>query len=155
MKASLGMRIVRSLNSAGFTVGELMTVISVLGILVAIGMPAFTRTLPGLRLTDAARQVATELQHARMKAIAQGIAQQISFSSSSYMLQRCNGTCTNESGNIALPEGIAVTASATPQFQPRGTAISAATITLSNGIEQKFVCVKAIGRVSIQDGTCS
>ncbi|MGH7928549.1 MAG: GspH/FimT family pseudopilin [Candidatus Binatia bacterium] len=149
------MRISRILNSAGFTVGEMMTAISVLGILVAIGMPAFTRTLPGLRLTDAARQVATELQHVRMKAIAQGIAQQISFSGSSYVLQRCNGTCTNESGNIALPEGITVTASATPQFQARGTVTLATTITLSNGTGQKFVCVKTIGRVNIQDATCS
>jgi Tfp pilus assembly protein FimT len=149
------MRTLRNVNTAGFTVGEMMAVISILGILVAIGLPAFTRTLPGLRLTDAARQVAAELQHVRMKAIAQGIAQQISFSSSSYVLQRCNGTCTNESGNIALPEGISVTVSATPQFQPRGTVTPAATITLSNGAEQKFVCVKTIGRINIQDAVCS
>lgn len=149
------MHSLRNLNSAGFTVGEMMVAISILGILVAIGMPAFTRTLPGLRLSDAARQVATELQHVRMKAIAQGIAQQISFSSSSYILQRCNGACTNDSGNIALPEGITVTASTAPQFQPRGTVTTATTITLSNGTEQKFVCVKTIGRVNIQDAACS
>lgn len=149
------MRSFRNLNSAGFTVGEMMTAISILGILIAIGMPAFTRTLPGLRLTDAARQVATELQHVRMKAIAQGITQQISFSTSSYTLQRCNGACTNDSGAIALPEGITVIASAAPQFQPRGTATIASTITLSNGTQQKFVCVRTIGRVNIQDAVCS
>lgn len=149
------MRSFRNLNSAGFTVGEMMTAISILGILIAIGMPAFTRTLPGLRLTDAARQVATELQHVRMKAIAQGITQQISFSTSSYTLQRCNGACTNDSGAIALPEGITVIASAAPQFQPRGTATTASTITLSNGTQQKFVCVRTIGRVNIQDAVCS
>jgi Tfp pilus assembly protein FimT len=149
------MRSFRNLNSAGFTVGEMMTAISILGILIAIGMPAFTRTLPGLRLTDAARQVATELQHVRMKAIAKGITQQISFSTSSYTLQRCNGACTNDSGAIALPEGITVIASAAPQFQPRGTATIASTITLSNGTQQKFVCVRTIGRVNIQDAVCS
>jgi type IV fimbrial biogenesis protein FimT len=149
------MRNFRYFNSAGFTLAELMTVVSVLGILIAIGTPAFTRTLPGLRLTDAARQVATELQHVRMKAIAQGIAQQISFSTTSYTLQRCNGGCTNDSGAIALPEGITATASATPQFQPRGIATSASTITLSNGTQQKFVCVRTIGRVNIQDAACS
>jgi Tfp pilus assembly protein FimT len=133
----------------------MMTAISILGILIAIGMPAFTRTLPGLRLSDAARQVATELQHVRMKAIAQGITQQISFSTSSYTLQRCNGACTNDSGAIALPEGITAIASATPQFQPRGTVTTASTITLSNGTQQKFVCVRTIGRVNIQDAVCS
>ncbi len=149
------MRSLRYSKSAGFTVGEMMTAISILGILIAIGMPAFTRTLPGLRLTDAARQVATELQHVRMKAIAQGITQQISFSTSSYTLQRCNGACTNDGGAIALPEGITAIASAAPQFQPRGTATAASTITLSNGTQQKFVCVRTIGRVNIQDAVCS
>jgi prepilin-type N-terminal cleavage/methylation domain-containing protein len=149
------MRIFRNLNSAGFTLGEMMTAISVLGILVAIGMPAFMRTLPGLRLTDAARQVATELQHVRMRAIAQGIPQQITFSTSSYIVQQCNGACTNESGNIALPEGITATAATAPRFEPRGTVTTASAITLSNGMSQKFVCVKTIGRVNIQDAACS
>jgi prepilin-type N-terminal cleavage/methylation domain-containing protein len=149
------MRSFRYFNSAGFTLGELMITMSILGILIAIGMPAFTRTLPGLRLTDAARQVATELQHVRMKAIAQGITQQMSFSTTSYTLQRCNGACTNDSGAITLPEGITVTASVVPRFQPPGTATSASTITLSNGTRQKFVCVRTIGRVNIQDAVCS
>jgi prepilin-type N-terminal cleavage/methylation domain-containing protein len=155
MKKNLSVRTFRGLNSAGFTLAEMMTAISILGILVAIGMPAFTRTLPSLRLSDAARQVATELQHVRMKAIAQGIAQQITFSSSSYVLQQCNGTCTDDSGSIALPEGITVTASGAPQFQPPGTVAAATTITLSNGTEQRFVCVKTVGRVNIQNATCS
>ena len=134
---------------------EMMTAISVIGILAAIGFPAFTRTLPGLRLTDAARQVATELQHVRMKAIAKGIPQQISFSTSSYVLQHFNGTCANDSGNIGLPAGITATAATAPRFEPRGTVTTAAAITLSNGTSQKFVCVKTIGRVNIQDGACS
>jgi len=134
---------------------EVMTAISLIAILAAIGMPAFTRALPGLRLTDAARQVATELQHVRMRAIARGIPQQITFSSGSYVVQQCNGSCTNESGNIALPDGITATAAATPRFEPRGTVTTAAAITLSNGTAQKFVCVKTIGRVNIQDGACS
>ena len=149
------MRNLCKLNSAGFTLMEMMTAISVIGILAAIGFPAFTRTLPGLRLTDAARQVATELQHVRMKAIAKGIPQQITFSTSSYVLQNCNGACANDSGNIGLPAGITATAATAPRFEPRGTVTTAAAITLSNGTSQKFVCVKTIGRVNIQDGACS
>lgn len=149
------MRSFCKLNSAGFTLMELMTAISLIAILAAIGMPAFTRILPGLRLTDAARQVATELQHVRMKAIAKGIAQQISFSTSSYVLQQCSGACTNEGGNIGLPTGITATAATAPRFEPRGTVTTAAGITLSNGTSQKYVCVKTIGRVNIQDGACS
>jgi prepilin-type N-terminal cleavage/methylation domain-containing protein len=155
MERVLCMRIFGKMNSAGFTMAEVMTVISVAGILAAIGIPAFTRTLPGLRLTDAARQVATELQHVRMKAIEKGISQQITFSTSSYVLQQCNGTCTDDGGNIALPTGITATAATAPRFEPRGTVNTASAITLSNGTAQKFVCVKTIGRVNIQDSACS
>lgn len=142
-------------NNGGFTLMELLAAIGVASILMAIAIPSFLSTLPGLRLTDAARQVATDLQQIRMRAIAQNIPYQISFSTSTYVLQKCNGSCTNDSGNIALPEGITVTASAAPQFQPRGTAAADATITLSNGSSSTRVCVKTVGRVNIQNAICS
>lgn len=142
-------------NNGGFTLIELLAAIGVASILMAIAIPSFLSTLPGLRLTDAARQVATDLQQIRMKAIAQNIPYQISFSTSTYVLQKCNGSCTNDSGNIALPEGITVTASTAPQFQPRGTAAADATITLSNGSSSTRVCVRTVGRVNIQNASCS
>jgi prepilin-type N-terminal cleavage/methylation domain-containing protein len=142
-------------NNGGFTLIELLAAIGVASILMAIAIPSFLSTLPGLRLTDAARQVATDLQQTRMKAIAQNIPYQISFSTSTYVLQKCNGSCTNDSGNIALPDGITVTASTAPQFQPRGTAAADATITLSNGSSSTRVCVKTVGRVNIQNASCS
>ena len=145
----------RGLNRAGFTVAELMVTIGVMGSLIAIAMPRFLATLPGLRLSDAARQVATDLQQLRMKAIAQNIPYQITFSTSTYVLQKCSGSCTNDNGNITLPQGITVTASAAPQFQTRGTAAASATITLTNSAGNKYVCVKTVGRISIQDTTCS
>jgi Tfp pilus assembly protein FimT len=145
----------RKLKSAGFTLVELLATISVGMILMSIAIPSFLRTLPGLRLNDAARQVATDLQQLRMKAIAQNIPYQISFSSNTYVLQKCNGSCANDSGNITLPYGITVTASTNPQFQQRGTVATNTTITLSNGTTQKWVCVKTIGRVNVQDVVCS
>lgn len=139
----------------GFTLGEVLTGIGLFGILAAIAAPQLTSTLPGLRLADGARQIATELQQLRMKAIAQNLPYQMTFSSTTYKLQRCNGACTDDSGNLALPTGITASASATPQFQARGTAAAAATITVSNGTTNKYVCVRAVGRISIQDSsTC-
>ncbi|HEY7169093.1 MAG TPA: GspH/FimT family pseudopilin [Candidatus Binatia bacterium] len=145
----------KPLNAAGFSLAEILATISVAVILMAIAIPAFVRTLPALRLNDAARQIATDLQQLRMKAIAQNTAYQMTFSSNTYVLQKCSGSCVNDSGNIALPSGITVSAGTTPQFQPRGNATANATINLNNGSSQKWVCVRTIGRVKIQDVVCS
>jgi prepilin-type N-terminal cleavage/methylation domain-containing protein len=143
-------------NQDGFTVLEILAAIGVAGLLMVLAMPVFTKTLPALRLTDAARQVATDLQQVRMRAIAHSIPHQISFSSTTYVIQRCNGTCTNDSGNMALPEGITVTPPASPpQFQPRGSVSTATTIRLSNGTTNKWVCVRIVGRINIQDTVCT
>ena len=142
-------------NNAGFTLLELMATVGVFGILIAIAIPNLVSVLPRLRLSDAARQVATDLQHVRMKAIAQSIPYQISFSTATYVVQRCNGACIDDGGNMALPQGITVTAPIAPQFQPRGIVAAAATIKLSNGITDKWVCVKIVGRVNIQDTVCT
>jgi len=147
---------VNTSKAAGFTLIELMAAIGVAGLLMIIAMPFFTKTLPGLRLTDAARQIATELQHVRMKTISQSIPHQISFSTTTYVVQRCNGTCADDGGNMTLPEGITVTPPSTPpQFQPRGTVSSATTIRISNGTSNKWVCVKIVGRINVQDTVCT
>jgi prepilin-type N-terminal cleavage/methylation domain-containing protein len=115
----------------GLTLMELMAALGVAAILMAIAIPNFMSTLPGLRLNDAARQVATDLQQIRMKAIAQNLPYQITFSTTTYILQRCGGSCTNESGNIVLPQGITVTATAAPQFQPRGCVSELSVVSIS------------------------
>lgn len=142
-----------SKSTAGFSLPEVLTGISLFGILAAIAVPQFTSSLPGLRLADGARQIATDLQQLRMKAIAQNIPYQMVFSTATYKMQKCNGSCTDDSGNLALPTGITATASASPQFQARGTAAAAATITVTNGTTSKYVCVKTVGRISIQDSS--
>jgi prepilin-type N-terminal cleavage/methylation domain-containing protein len=140
----------------GFTLIELMACLGVGGLLMVIAIPAFRNTLPGLRLNDAARQVATELQQARMKAIAQSIPHQINFSTTTYVVQRCNGACANDGGSMTIPEGITITPPGTaPQFQTRGTVPAATTIRLSNGSKNKWVCVTVIGRIKIQDNVCT
>lgn len=146
-------------NKSGFTLIELLAAIGVAGLLMVIAMPFFTKTLPALRLTDAARQIATELQNVRMKAIAESMPHQISFSSTKYDVERCvGGTCTATADrqNVVLPEGITVTPPSTPpQFQPRGTVSSATTIKISNGTSDKWVCVRIVGRINVQDTVCT
>jgi hypothetical protein len=92
-----------------------------------------------------------------MKAITQNTKFRLSFvgsipGASSYEIQKDNGgTFVTESGPFALPVGIVVAGvSATAEFQPRGTANTASTITLQNGNSQtKTVQVGVVGRVTV------
>jgi prepilin-type N-terminal cleavage/methylation domain-containing protein len=135
-------------KQAGLTLMEVMAAIGVLGILIAIAMPNFLSTLPALRLNDATRQVATDLQTARMRAIAQNNSNTVSFTVSSGIY---NSTLGNESIDIdQLYPGISFSAvSANPVFTSRGTASTTATITLTNGSATKQVEVTSVGRVRI------
>src|SRR5690349_22639356 len=66
-------------DMAGYSFVDTLTAIFILGILAAIAMPHFTRLLPAIRLNSAARQIATDLQLARMRAIAQHTNQTVAF----------------------------------------------------------------------------
>lgn len=124
--------------------------LGVLAALMGAGFPSFLSWLPSFRLSSAARQVATDLQLARMRAIAQNTSYTVTFdvSTASY-------TFGSDSRN--LPElfpGITIASASDATFTSRGTA-SAVTIELSNAAGQKFVCVKVVGRVKVQDTSCT
>lgn len=56
-------------NEQGFSFAELMTVIAIVGILSAIALPNFLRSLPEKRLKNAARNLYADLQRARLLAV--------------------------------------------------------------------------------------
>jgi type IV fimbrial biogenesis protein FimT len=133
-------------RSDGFTIIEVLTSMVVLGILVSIAMPAFTKLLPGIRLSSAARQVATDLQLAKMRAIAQHTAQTVTFTqaTSSYTF----GADTRSLSTLYPGTTITNITGGNPVFSTTGTA-NAVTITISNNGQTKQVSVTAIGRVNI------
>ncbi len=142
-------------SERGFTVMELAVVIGLMAVISAIAMPSFISWLPSYRLSAGARQVAADLQLARMKAISQNTIYRLNFiSGTQYQLEKDAGF-TLESGPFTLPEGITASPTGpTSVFQPRGTASPTNTITISNGSATRVVCVKTVGRVHIEDSTC-
>lgn len=60
-----------NMDNKGFTVLELIFCIAILGILMAIGIPTYMDYLPRYRADGAIRRLFTELQYAKMKAIAE------------------------------------------------------------------------------------
>jgi prepilin-type N-terminal cleavage/methylation domain-containing protein len=144
-----------SRTQAGFTLVEFLVAIGVVAILVAVALPDLFASLRGLRLSDGARQLASDLQLARMKAISQHTKYRISFGSypaTTYSLEKHNGAAfAVESGPFTLPEGISVTgvSPSVSEFQSGGTANTASAITLSNGTATKQIQVSLIGRIKI------
>lgn len=131
-------------GTCGFTVIELLAAMAVAMILLGIAVPGFLSWLPTVRLSGAARQVATDLQVARMKAISQNVSYTVTFNVT-------NGSYTFGSDSRDLGQlypGITITSASNPTFSPRGTA-NAVTVTLSNGSATKQVQVNTVGRVSI------
>ena len=67
-------------NSAkGFTVTELMTALGILAVILIVGIPTLNNWMPTYRLKDAARQIASDMQLARYRAIATNVRHGIYF----------------------------------------------------------------------------
>jgi prepilin-type N-terminal cleavage/methylation domain-containing protein len=138
------------ISNSGFSMTELMVTLAIVGILMKIVLPNFLTWAPVLKLSGAARQMATDLQLARAQAIAKNASQAVTFNTSA-------GTYSFGSESRSLPSlfpGISISSATNTTFTPRGTA-TAVTITLTDGTNQKLVCVKSMGRVAIKDTSCS
>jgi prepilin-type N-terminal cleavage/methylation domain-containing protein len=77
-------------SSTGFTLIELMIILFILGILMAIAIPSFSSWLPEYRLKRAVRELYSNMQFAKMKAISAHETYRLTFNytGNSYMLQR-------------------------------------------------------------------
>ena len=138
---------VRHQGTGGFTLIDLMTAIAVAGILMAIAIPRFYAVLPGIRLASAARQVATDLQLARMRAISQRTPQGLTFNTATTY----NFTIGPDTRDLSVlyPGTTVAVAPGNPIFTTVGSA-NATTVTLSNNGTNRTVTVNTVGRIFTQ-----
>jgi len=133
---------------AGFTLIEVLSTIVIAGILMAIATPRFYALLPGIRVASAARQVATDLQLARMRAIAQRTAKTVTFTPPNVY------TFDADTRNLSLLfPGTTVTVNpGNPTFTTVGgnNALAITTITLTNNGIIRTVTVNAAGKIFTQ-----
>jgi type IV fimbrial biogenesis protein FimT len=144
----------------GFTLAELVIVIAVIGILAVMAVPSFLTYLRAAGLKSGAQQVVTLVNQARELAIKENANVCVTLPSATQMRYRVGacttgtawvGAGTDATGNINLPPGITVTASASPIFNYVGSALPAATYTLTytQTGATLTVSVAASGRVTI------
>jgi type IV fimbrial biogenesis protein FimT len=145
---------------SGFSIGELMTVVSLIGIVTAVGIPSFLSFQPSMRLNGAAREVLSTLNWARANAVQNNNTSVVTFLNdhSFQIFNDANGNGladANETVTINLQTNytdvtFAVTgSSSTPTFNGRGTATSDTTVTISNPSGSKTVQVSPAGNVKI------
>jgi type IV fimbrial biogenesis protein FimT len=144
----------------GFSIGELMTVVSLIGILAAVGIPSFLSFQPSMRLNGAAREVLSRLMWARAYAVQNNNTSVVTFLND-HSFQIFNDA--NGNGSVDATETITINlqtnypdviftvsgTSSTPTFSGRGTATADTTVTISNPSGSKTVGVSPTGNVKI------
>lgn len=145
--------------AAGFTLAELVMVIAVIGILAVMAVPSFLSYYNAAGLKSGAQQVVTLINQAREIAIKENGNVCVTLATATQMQYRL-GSCaggawvgagTDATGNVNLPAGVTATASANPIFNYVGSALPAATYTLTytQTGAALTVSVAASGRITI------
>ena len=102
---------IRILSLRGFTLVEMMLVIAVLGIILTIGVPSFTKMIDSARVRRAADAISAFLVNAKSEAIKQNTTVRVVFQSASGGATWCAGmttasTCDCIAGTCTL-DGVA------------------------------------------------
>jgi type IV fimbrial biogenesis protein FimT len=147
-------------DTRGFSVGELMAVVSLIGILTAVGIPSFLSFQPSMRLNGAAREVLSRLMWARANAVQNNNTSVVTFlnNHSFQIFNDANGNGSadaNETVTIDLQSNysdvsfLVTGSSSTPTFNGRGTASADTTVTITNPSGSKTVEVSPTGNIKI------
>lgn len=149
----------RCWQSRGFTLAELIVLIAIIAILAVMAVPAFLSYYQAAGLKAGAQQVATLINQAREIAIKENGNVCVTLPSATQMMYRlgtCSGTAwvgtgTDSTGLINLPTGITASPTANPIFNYVGSALPAATYTLTKTQTGNTLTVSVVasGRITI------
>ncbi|MEO0248946.1 MAG: GspH/FimT family pseudopilin [candidate division WOR-3 bacterium] len=152
----------------GLTLVEVLVAVVILGIAAAVAAPNLSMWLERYTLRNAGRQLVSDLQLAKMKAVSQGLQHRVSFdvAGKSYVIERGNSSSGSTTWVQVEPiralaseqspyyaKGVSFTTNLTNDrviFSPVGNASPAGTVTLSTTNYQQLVTVVLTGRVRIE-----
>jgi type IV fimbrial biogenesis protein FimT len=157
------------LHNPGFTLLEVVITLTLLGILLAIVTLQLPPLLSQTALREATRQMVTNLQYVRMKAVSQNRRLRVTFRqvSEDYIVDKdeegvwqrqllaSHSVETVADATIPLPRGVriaAVNSGGDIIFLPRGAVDGGISITLgtANGTDTRRVVVNLAGRVRVE-----
>lgn len=147
------------MSTRGFSLLELLLVISLIAVLAGTALVTGPRLFAGWRLAAAARQIVMDLKLARARAILTSATHRVHFftadSTYRHERQRPSGTYDPITPATRLPADVAIAnctaAGSGISFRPRGNAGAFGTVSLRNGYgEQRAVVVDIVGRVRVQ-----
>ena len=140
-------------SNRGFTLFELMMLVSIISIVTTMAVPQLRQSMAGYRLLSSANLVATELNSGRAMAISRASVHQVTLDSVNNTIQITDLNDANNAPRIEkfLDSGITFTSVPTPAilFYGRGLA-RGETIEIQNEYgASKFITVTASGKVTI------
>jgi prepilin-type N-terminal cleavage/methylation domain-containing protein len=145
-------------HQRGFTLVEMLMVVSIMAILGTLSFFGVRAILPGYRLNASIRMVRGDLYNAKMLAVKKNLQYRLVFNAPNYLIQEGNKSSASDAWttkfdrDFSTYEGVSVKTADTndPTFSPRGTA-NAATIVLQNAEgDEKQITIAITGRIKAQ-----
>ena len=136
-------------GSQGLTVVELILCMAILAVLLTIASPLLAQFSTGYKLRAAARELATDLQFARLLAVKENRDFQVICDSNSYQVVRVSDGFVAKARNFSADYPQVTLSAPVVTFNSRGNAGSQI-ITVSNFAASKNITVGSTGRVKLQ-----
>lgn len=149
----------KSSSEAGLTLLELAFVLTVVGLISVVALPATKKALQDYQLSAAVSAVTGAIQTTRYQAIMQGYHYNVAFNSGTQTYQVASkippaATFSNVGNPVAWSAvpGISITAATTLEFFPGGTVTAttgALNFNITNGQKTETVTVSGVGDVTV------
>ncbi|MFQ6084089.1 MAG: Tfp pilus assembly protein FimT/FimU [Candidatus Aminicenantia bacterium] len=136
------------MKEKGFSLLEVLTAISIMGILLTLSLPALQRMAPKYQLKRATREITSRLTYAKNKAIFQGTKFKVKFYKDGYAVEKFD-SIQNEwkQEEKTILERVDISANNSPTFHPNGTVSNLASIYVSNSTGKYKITIAISGRI--------